>query len=236
MIKKFGAGKFYSVSVGAGGYEYLTLKAKRIIETADIIAVPIKKVGEQSTALGIIGELADGKDIMKVLFPMAENKEIRKVHRLHSAELIAEKLNENKNVAMITLGDVSVYSTAFYVNEIISDAGFETETISGVPSFCICAGKANVSLCEGEETLAVVPASSPQIEKIIDSFDNIVVMKAGKKYMPEICRILEERGLAENSVAVSRAGLEGERIFKPEQDSDSGYFTTLIIKKGKKIR
>ena len=61
-------------------------------------------------------------------------------------------------------------------------------------------------------------------------------MKAGKKYMPEICRILEERGLAENSVAVSRAGLEGERIFKPEQDSDSGYFTTLIIKKEKKIR
>ena len=96
MIKKFGVGKFYSVSVGAGGYEYLTLKAKRIIETADIIAVPIKKVGEQSTALGIIGELADGKDIMKVLFPMAENKEIRKVHRLHSAELIAEKLNENQ--------------------------------------------------------------------------------------------------------------------------------------------
>lgn len=236
MIENNGAGKFYSVSVGAGDYEYLTLKAKRIIETVDIIAVPIKKVGEQSTALGIIGKLADGKEILKLLFPMSENEKNRESHRVYASNLIAEKLSQNKNVAMITLGDVSIYSTASYVNQIISKKGFETEIVSGVPSFCICAGKAGVNLCEGEETLAVVPASSPKLENIIENFDNIVIMKANKKYMPKICEILEQRGLSESSVAISRAGLEGEKIYKPKQDSDSGYFTTLIVKKGKKLR
>lgn len=43
--------KFYSVGVGAGDGSYITLGALRALEQADIIAVPVKKYGEKSTAL-----------------------------------------------------------------------------------------------------------------------------------------------------------------------------------------
>ena len=46
--------KFYSVGVGAGDGSYITLGALRALEQADIIAVPVKKYGEKSTALEII--------------------------------------------------------------------------------------------------------------------------------------------------------------------------------------
>ena len=43
--------KFYSVGVGAGDGSYITLGALRALEQADIIAVPVKKYEEKSTAL-----------------------------------------------------------------------------------------------------------------------------------------------------------------------------------------
>ena len=47
-------GKLYGIGVGPGDPELLTLKAKRILEAADVIAVPVKEAGEKSTALEII--------------------------------------------------------------------------------------------------------------------------------------------------------------------------------------
>ena len=72
---------------------------------------------------------------------------------------------------MITLGDAAVYSTCSYVTHELQRRGYETETLSGVPSFCIAAAKAGISLCEGNETLAVVPAVEPneKFEKILDN-------------------------------------------------------------------
>ena len=39
-------GKLYGIGVGPGDPELLTLKAKRLIEECDIVAVPVKKEGE----------------------------------------------------------------------------------------------------------------------------------------------------------------------------------------------
>ena len=43
--------KFYSVGVGAGDGSYITLGALRALEKADIIAVPVKKSGENPPLL-----------------------------------------------------------------------------------------------------------------------------------------------------------------------------------------
>ena len=36
-------GKLYGIGVGPGDPELLTLKAKRILEAADVVAVPVKE-------------------------------------------------------------------------------------------------------------------------------------------------------------------------------------------------
>ena len=51
-------GKIYGIGVGPGDPELLTLKAKKILDEADIIAVPVKEEGEYSTALEIIRPVA----------------------------------------------------------------------------------------------------------------------------------------------------------------------------------
>ena len=57
--------KFYSVGVGAGDGSYITLGALRALEQADIIAVPVKKYGEKSTALEIIRKALYAQKILR---------------------------------------------------------------------------------------------------------------------------------------------------------------------------
>ncbi|MCC8169393.1 MAG: precorrin-2 C(20)-methyltransferase [Oscillospiraceae bacterium] len=227
-------GKFYSVGIGPGDAEYITLKAKRVIESADIIAVPVKKYGEKSTAFGIVRKAVDmgNKRVEEIEFSMDRDRSKRLQSRQDGVEKIARLLDEGNNVAMITLGDVSVYSTCTYVNRQIKCMGYENEIVSGIPSFCAAAARAGISLCEENETLAIIPAltSEENLDKALDGFDNVVIMKAGRN-TDRIYSCLKRRGMIENAVVTSEIGMENELIEPIAQGGEYGYFTTVIITK-----
>ncbi|MBS6396117.1 MAG: precorrin-2 C(20)-methyltransferase [Clostridiales bacterium] len=230
-------GKIYGIGVGPGDPELLTLKAKKILDEADIIAVPVKEAGEYSTALEIIRPVVDlkGKEIVEVIFRMHPEEEERKKCRRAACEQLAEKLREGKEIAMITLGDVSVYSTYMYVNNYLAEAGFGTEIIPGIPSFCSGAASAQLALMEGNEGLAIVPSAreNKTLGAALDTFENIVVMKAGNS-MEKLRRMLEDRQIPLSAATVlSRVGMEDEYIGPVDTDREFSYFTTVIIKKGR---
>lgn len=81
---------------------------------------------------------------------MSGDTKIREESRRNSAEKIISALKDGKDVAMITLGDVSVYSTCTYVHNAVKNAGFELEIIPGITSFCAAADKAQISLWRGK--------------------------------------------------------------------------------------
>ena len=103
-------GKLYGLGVGSGDPGLLTLKAKEILDRAPVVAYPVKEAGEKSTALEIIRPTVDlaGKEILEVVFRMAKDKEERIACRAAAAGQVIGVLDEGKDVAMITLGDVSV--------------------------------------------------------------------------------------------------------------------------------
>ena len=204
--------KFYSVGVGAGDGSYITLGALRALEQADIIAVPVKKYGEKSTALEIIRKEfdTDKKEISELEFRMSGDTKIREESRRNSAEKIISALKDGKDVAMVTLGDVSVYSTCTYVHNAVKNAGFELEIIPGITSFCAAADKAQISLCEGNES--------------------VVIMKSGND-TDVIYDILKKYGLENNAIVSSCIGMENEIIEKIQKGKSYGYFTTVIVRK-----
>lgn len=227
-------GKFYAVGVGPGDFEYMTLKAKRVLEAADVIAVPVKARGEKSTAFEIAKKAVDlsGKAVLELEFPMSRGRDERLKSRRIAAEKIAAVLDEGKTAAMVTLGDASLYSTCSYVGERLIKAGYETETVAGVPSFCAAAARAGVSLCEGTDSLAIVPAVTDvgELNGILKAFGNTVIMKAGKS-ADKIYDCLDSLGLTQNAVAASEVGMENETVEPLKRDGEYGYFTTIIVKK-----
>lgn len=224
--------KFYSVGIGAGDGSYITLGALRALREADIIAVPVRKKGEASTALTIAEKEFDTskKVILELEFPMCSNEDIIKKAREAASGKIISALCDGKIVAMLTLGDVSVYSTCAYMNRAVQNAGFSAEAIAGVPSFIAAADKAVISLCEGEDTMAVLPSFDIQkIEMCLDEFDTVVIMKAGK-HIASIYDILKKRCMEKRALVCCRIGMEGESVEPISCKDEFGYFTTVIVR------
>ena len=229
-----GKGIFYAVSVGAGDPLDMTLRAKQVLEQADVVVAPVTKQGSASAAYTIAAQAADlsRAQILEMLFPMKAHTDYRERLRSGILQPVCAALDEGKLVAMVTLGDVSVYSTASYVRQLLEEKGYETRVAAGVPSFCAGAAKAQQSLCENSESLQILPAvhSREAVETALEQFDNLVVMKAGRA-MAWLLPLLRERGLLGHTTMLRDVGLPSEYIGKPELEPYS-YFTTLLIKGG----
>ncbi|MCX7923585.1 MAG: precorrin-2 C(20)-methyltransferase [Clostridia bacterium] len=230
-------GKLYGVGVGPGDPELLTIKAKRILERADFIAIPKTAADKESTALSIVeGAVEISKEVIELIFPMSFDEKLLEESWRNAVLQIKEKLDSGKDVAFVTLGDPTIYSTYIYIHKTLLDEGYECEIVPGITSFCASAARVGVSLGENKETIAIVPSAyeCENLDNILDSFDNIVLMKVSRS-LPKLKDILKQKGLWEKAVIISKCGFEDEVIeFDIEKAAESklSYFTTMIIKKG----
>lgn len=226
-------GKLYGIGVGPGDPELMTLKAKKLIEECDIVAVPVKKEGEDSVALHIARGAASVPEekVRRILFTMSKDKTKREACRQAAAEEIMKYLDAGQSVAMPVLGDVGIYSTYSYVHKQLIKAGYEVQMISGIPSFCAGASRANIPIVEGNEGFGVIPSLKglEQVEKAMDVFDNLVIMKVGS-HVKEVYEMLKAKGREDHAIIISNVGMEGEYVGPLLPDREYGYFTTMIIK------
>ena len=226
-------GIFYGVSIGPGDPELMTIKAAKCIEACDVIATPETHSGEM-LALSIAEQTVDMKDktIVPLFFEMSRDAE--KVHATHvkDADAVEKYLAEGKDVAMLNLGDASVYGTYCYIMDILSERGYECRMIAGVTSFCAIAAELGISLTELNDPLIIVPGHVA--DEVMDMRGVKVIMKSYKD-LPKVIGQLKERGMLETSAMICNCGLPDEKIyrdlsnFSPEED-ETGYFATIIAK------
>ena len=149
------------------------------------------------------------------------------------ADRVCAALDAGKDVAFITLGDPTVYSTYLYLHKKVVARGYDAKIIPGVPSFCAVAAKLNMALCEKSERLLIVPASHKDMSDGMDLDANLVFMKAGKE-IGALKDTLAHRGLLDRASMVANCGMEGELICPKFADmaDGSGYFSVVLVKKG----
>ena len=222
-------GVFYAVSVGPGDPELLTRQACRVLEVCDVIAAPRTKAGRM-LALDIAGGAVDmrGKTILPLDFTMAHDAAVREDSYRTAAAAIKAELSVGRDVAMVNLGDVSVYATAYYILERVRSDGFEVVMCPGVTSFCAVAARLGRSLTHMEEPLHILPGST-DLNNALALPGTKVIMKSGKA-IHETAAALERRGMAANAGMVADCGLETEQIYTdlrhlPEEIS---YFATIV--------
>lgn len=203
-------GKIYGVGVGPGDPELLTFKAYRVLKEADILCVPKSKTEKDSLALAVVQKAFDREfEVMELLFPMTHDKEILKQHWDHAAEQMADLAGQGKKLAFVTIGDPMFYSTYAYILERVkrNHRDIEIETVPGITAFSACSSFINEPLTEGDERLAVIPAAYgiAAIREALNNYDNVILMKVNRMY-DEVAALLQEMGLADKAVYVSRCG------------------------------
>ncbi|MGB9660555.1 MAG: precorrin-2 C(20)-methyltransferase [Moorellaceae bacterium] len=233
-------GKFYGLGVGPGDPELITLKARRILQEVPVLAVPTSsECGRSSLALEVVKQfIRPEQETLYLFLPMSRDPAYLKGSWKSAAEKLVDKLREGKDVAFLTLGDASLYSTYSYLVEMIRklDPGVSVETVPGITSFSAAAARLNIPLATGEEPLAIIPAlQKPEIlEELIPRFPNLVLMKVARHY-DDIVRILARTGVVKNAVLATRCGQEGES-FSWDLEAGVGQkqdYLSLIIVKGR---
>ena len=230
----------YGVSVGPGDPGLLTVNAVETIRSCSTICYPVRKAGESSTALEIVrGAVSlDGKDIEELVFSMDPDDSVRRASEKVTLDKLCGILDSGKDVAMVVLGDIGVYSTYMYIDEAVRQRGYGTRIIAGIPSFVYGASKAGIPLMLGNESFCVIPMakdSSDRLDEALKTMDNVVVMKAFKS-MDKIADLMESNGVPlEKATVISNLGMEGEYIGPIVRGRDYGYFTTVIIKRCSRI-
>ena len=226
-------GTLYGVSVGPGDPELMTLKAVRCIEQCPVLAAPQTAAGRM-LALDIAKGAVDvsGKIILPLHFAMSRDSEVLKASHAAAADAVRAHLDAGRDVALLNLGDVSIYATYGYLEEILTARGYAAVRIAGVPSFCAAAARLGQSLTGGmEQPLTIAPGR--HVEQVLAAPGAKVLMKTGRR-LPKTLDALRERGLLANSAMVCNCGLPDEAVFPTLTDydpaQDAGYFATILVK------
>lgn len=226
-------GILYGVGVGVGDPELLTIKALNTIKKCDVICIPSDN-REECYAYKIVESVYEEistKDVLAVKFPMSKDKKQLEDNYKKVAKLIEEKLDQGKDVAFLTIGDSTLYSTYSYVQKIVENDGYKQSYINGISSIMAMAAALNIPVAEQNEQVHIIPASY-DIEESFSLKGTKIYMKAGKK-LEELKKMIEESNFSNvNIYGISNCGLDNEiKAYGIEElDKLKGYLTIIVIK------
>jgi precorrin-2/cobalt-factor-2 C20-methyltransferase len=153
-----------------------------------------------------------------------------------TVKTVSERLKTGMDMAFITIGDPTIYSTFFYLYDRLTEAdpGLDIEIIPGVSSITASAARATISLGLADEKIAVLPATyTENLREVFGKFDTVVLMKVHRVFN-KVFEILDELGLVAHAVYIVRAGMDDEKIFRDIrkiQEDDLNYFSLMIVRK-----
>jgi precorrin-4/cobalt-precorrin-4 C11-methyltransferase len=202
-------GKVYIVGGGPGDPELLTLKAKRIIESADVVIFADSLVPPQIVEFAKEGAQVIGSSELNL-------------DQIMELELNAVK--EGKVVARIQSGDPSIYGAILEQMRILDDAGVEFEIIPGVSAAFAAAAvlKSEFTVPEKSQTIIMTRmegrVAMPEGEQLKDlaAHGCTMVIFLSITRMTKVVRELTSSGYTEDTpvAVVYRVGWPDELIIR----------------------
>lgn len=226
-------GVLYGVGVGPGDPELMTVKAVKTIEQCSVVAAPRTKGGGM-VALDIARGAIDlsGKEILPLDFAMSRDAEERNASHRLAAEQLRKHLDAGVSVAMLNLGDVSIYASYRYIADILGPQGYRLEMIPGVPSFCAAASVLGVSLTDMGSRLRIIPDDTGEPDRL-DETGTTIWMKSGRN-LSALLEKLAEADLKDKTSLVQNCGMPNQRVYRRlnGEKVESAYFSLVILRNG----
>lgn len=152
------------VSLGPGDIDLITLKALKALKESDAICIPTKSEDhsfEKSMTHKIVTKLMKEHNFNRPIIPVYTPMHFRKEDWQYQVDVLYRGFETHKSLSFVTLGDSAVYSTVYYLLDIIEvqrlDLYCNTEVIAGVTSFSQASAKVKKPLCVGDSRFEIVP-------------------------------------------------------------------------------
>lgn len=236
--------KLFCVGCGPGDPELLTVRAVNLIKNAEVIFAPTAREGKPSIALSVVEQYIDRPTkTVSLVFPMVKDRESLRDYWKRNADEIAGAVRSGKKVVYLTVGDPALYSTWIYIHRELkkSYSDIEVEIVPGVASMFAIAARAKISLAEGDETVAVVPAcyNMERVKKTANACDTVIFLKDGR-YFDGVIEMLAQAGFPDNAnIAIAQDVSEEGEILEMKRLSElrgkkgptEKYFSIMVAKK-----
>jgi precorrin-2/cobalt-factor-2 C20-methyltransferase len=238
------SGRFFGIGVGPGEAGLIPVAAWDTLKKCEVIFVPRAKTMDHSVARRCLptDEIPDRR-FREIEFAMEADLALLSEHYRKLAEIIGDELSAGRDVAYLTLGDPSIYSTYTYTLTALQDRipDLQYRTFPGVPSYCAVAAATGFALGEGKERLLILPCPTQmsELRSMIEAHDIVVLMKIGQR-LPSVLALLHELGIADRCVFGSHVGMT-DAIVCPDVSAmdpvqSRGYLSTLLIRKSRPVK
>jgi len=232
-------GRFYGVGLGPGDPELITLKAARIIGSADVIAYHAGVRKESHARRIACGLFPPGVVEEELRYPVTtgttdhpggyagaladfyDESEVR----------LTRHLEAGRTVVLLAEGDPLFYGSYMYMHDRLSPL-FPTEVVPGVPAFAAATAAVASPLVRQTDVLTVLPGTlpEPELARRLADTDGAIIMKLGRTF-PAVHRALAAAGRLEHALYVERASQDGERWLPVSEVDPSSvpYFSLIVV-------
>lgn len=225
--------KLIGVGMGPGDPELVTVKAVRVLREADLVVVPVMNADEQGRAEATVRAHVGHDRVQRLVFALDDRGGATPARREaweEAADAVADALRSKDSVAFATIGDPNVYSTFTYLADAVRERLPEVEvsSVPGITAMQDLAARSGTVLCEGTESLALLPltAGIEAFEQAVAHFDSVVAYKGGRQ-LAAVREVLARHGRLDEAVFGAALGLPGEQIGSlPE--GPAPYLSTVI--------
>ncbi|QUH04436.1 precorrin-2 C(20)-methyltransferase [Saccharopolyspora erythraea] len=232
-------GTLYGVGLGPGDPELVTVKAARLIESAEVVAYHCARHGRSIARSVAEPYLRPSQIEERLVYPVTTETTdhpggyqgaIDEFYERAAARL-AEHLDAGRDVVLLAEGDPLFYGSYMHMHKRLAGR-FEAHVVPGVTSVSAASAVLGSPLAERDEVLTVLPGTlAPEVlaERLV-STDAAAVLKLGRTF-DGVRQALEDAGRLDQAWYVERATTEKQRV-EPlaEVDPESvPYFSLALL-------
>ncbi len=224
-------GTLYGVGVGPGDPELITLRARRILQTATVIAWPAPLEGESMARKIAAPHLPGGQTEIPIRMPLVSERFPAAAVYDRAAEEIGEHLETGRDVAVLCEGDPFVYGSFMYIFARLAER-FPAQVIPGVSSLTAGAAALGVPLASRNDVLLVLPAplEEDELERRLADADAAIIIKIGRN-LDKLRRVLDRLGLTGSARYIEYATMENQTVlpFAEAARGTAPYFSLVLV-------
>lgn len=215
--------KLSMVSLGPGDPELVTIKGLKALKNCGAICIPTKSHDSsfaRSITYKIVKRLMDEFGFDRPILPIYSPMNFKQKDWQHQVDIIQKGIKDYGSVSFVTLGDSAIYSTVYYLLDIIKKQDKKlykkSEVIAGITSFSYASSQVKKPLCLGDTAFKIVPL----LDKKVPCTTVYMRPKIG----------MDTAGIKENGKihTFENLNLEGETITKGKVKKVKKYMTLFI--------
>jgi len=232
-------GQLIGVGVGPGDPELMTLKAIRVLQTADVLA-HFAKAGRASHARTSAEQFLPARFIeAPLLYPVTTERPVDSPEYRstidaffdEAAAQLSQHLDTGRTVVVLSEGDPLFFGSYMHLH-VRLQRRYPVQVIPGVTAMSAAWSAAGTPMVRGDRALTVLPGTMPEAEirERLEHNESVVIMKIGRN-LERIRRVLAACGRLEDAVYIECVSMGRQQVMRLAEkcDDHAPYFAMILL-------